>query len=173
MIVAGLRARLLHDSFQNLVEEALALLGWFDTDRAHKPVRFFHEPVDWDQAIVFNSMVVVARSRITDYIEVGSNLTQDSVTVGVDIYGESESFTLDIANDVKDILRGRLTPAASRGTFEILDLQLATPVPIGHAVITNVRATRVPPQIGQVYTRHWFGVDATVLDTYYDAGETP
>jgi hypothetical protein len=173
VLAGGLRARLLHDSVLTLVEAGLGALGWFDTGRAHQPVQFIPAPVDWDQAIAFNSLVVSSRSRVSDYVETGSNLTGDTVIIGIDFYGESESLAIDLANDIGDLLRGRLPGGTSAGgTLPILDLRLATPVPTGYATVTDVRVTRIPAQLNRAYTRHWFAVDATIADDY-ETSEAP
>jgi hypothetical protein len=167
--IGGLRARLLHDSLQEAVKDGITALGWFDPGRSHRPIQFLNAPAAWDSEITANSMVVTARSRITDWVEVGSALSQDLVVMGVDIYGETDSFTSHIANDVRDLLRGRLPVGPQRGSLAILDYRMATPTPLGHAVITEVRVTRVRPQTNRPYSLFWFGVDVELLDTYYDS----
>lgn len=168
-LVGGLRARLLHDSVQNAVKDGLQVLGWFDPGRAHRPIEFLNEPADWDREITANSMAITTRSYVPDWIEVGSLLTQDTVVLDIDIYGETDSLVMHLANDIRDLLRGRLDIGPQRGSLPILDFQMATPVPIGHAVITDVRVTRLRPQVNRPISLHWFGVDIELFDTYYSS----
>lgn len=169
-VVGGLRARLLHDSLQETIHDGLTSLGWFDVSRAHRPIQFLPEPVEWDREITANSMVVTARTRDTSWMEVGSNLSQDTIVMGVDIYGESDSFATHIANDVRDLLRGRLPMGPQLGVLAIMDYRMATPAPIGAALIGTVATTRIRPQVNRPHTLFWFGVDVELLDTYYDSG---
>jgi hypothetical protein len=170
--VGGLRARYLHDSLQAAIRDGLDQLGWFDPGRSHRPVVFLPEPVDWDSEIRQNTLVVTTRTRQTRPHEVGSNLSRDLVAVGVDVYGESEALASHLTNDIRDLLRGRLPVGPQRGALPILDFMMATPVPIGSAVIADVRASRLAPQGSRAYTSFWFGIEAELFDTYYDASET-
>jgi hypothetical protein len=173
--VGGLRARLLQDSVQQFIENSLIAFGWFDAGRSHGPIEFVATPIDWSRVIQYNAITVSTRSRSADEDEVGSNLTQRTVFVNVDIYAESESLAVDLSNDVRDLLRGRLPGGATNGSLPILDYRMATPDAVGHATVIEVRATRVPTQTvsTQPHTKHWFGVDATLLDHYYDSSEAP
>lgn len=172
-VIGGLRARLLQDSLRLVLDNGLADLGWFNPNRTHKPLRFLPEPQDWDHPIAFNSMVVSTRSRSTEEIEVGSHFNQDTARVTVDIYAENDSLALDLANDIRDLIRGRLPLGLINGTFSILDLRMATPTALGYARIGEVRMTRVAPQPTSPHSLYWFGVDVDVHDYYYDSGESP
>lgn len=172
-VVGGLRARFLQDSFQLLVLDGLTSLGWFDPGRQHLPLVFLGEPQDWDKPVEFNTMVVTTRSRETEDAEVGSNFNRDQIRISVDLYVESDSLAVDLANDIRDLLRGRLEQGPIWGGFEILDLRMATPTAVGRAVIHDVRATRLPPKAAQPYSLFMWGVDAVVGDYYYSGGETP
>jgi hypothetical protein len=168
-VIGGLRSRLLHDSVQNTIEAGLAVLGWFDPGRSHRHIEFLTKPAEWDREITANSMVITARSRVTDWVELGSLLSQDMVVIGVDIYGESDSFVFHIANDIRDLMRGRLPVGPQRGSLPIMDYRMTTPMPIGHAAVTDVRATRVRPQVNRAYSLFWMGVDIELLDVYYSS----
>lgn len=173
MIVGGLRARLLHDSLQLMVQDGLTALGWFDAGRSHLPIRFVRESLDWDEPVTFNLLIVSTSSRKTGFVEVGSDLSEDTVTVSIDIYAQNDSVATDLTNDVRDLLRGRLDNGAMNGSMPILDLRMATPVAVGNAILMDVRATRMPSKATAAYARHWFGVDVNVIDTYYDSSEAP
>lgn len=172
-VVGGLRARFLQDTFQGIVRDGLTQLGWFAAGRHHKPLVFLAEPQDWDQPVEFNSMVVTTRARSDRDAEVGSNFTSDAVRLTVDLYVEGDSLGLDLANDIRDLLRGRLGFGPVWGGFEILDLRMATPTAVGRAVVQDVRATRLPPKIGLPFTLYMFGVDADIIDHYYSEDESP
>lgn len=171
-IVGGLRARFLHDSAQEAIRAGLTALGWFDPGRSHRPIEFLTKAANWDEEIAANSMVVTTRSRLTDWVEVGSTLSQDMVVVGVDIYGESDSLAMHLGNDVRDLMRGRLSVGPRRGSLAILDFRMPTPGQIGYAVVTDVRLTRVRPQVNRPHSLFWLGVDIELFDTYYGSGFT-
>jgi hypothetical protein len=172
-VVGGLRSRFLHDSLQNAVQDGLQALGWFDPSRAHRPIQFLAEPAEWDREIAANSMVVTTRSQATDWVEVGSLLHTDTVMMGIDIYGESDSFATHISNDVRDLLRGRLPLGPQLGMLPIYDYRMATPAVIGAALIADVVVTRVRPQVNRPHSLFWFGVDVELHDSYYDSGALP
>lgn len=166
-VVGGLRARYLQDSITFLITNGLAQLGWFDTDRAHLPLRFVPAPFDWNQPVDFNLLTVSSISRRATYIEVGSDLTEDNVSMTVDIYGETESFGIDVANDIRDLLRGRLPGGAIGGVADIFDLALSPPPIIGYATIDEPRVACQPTKLASARAIHWFTVDFNALDTYY------
>jgi hypothetical protein len=168
-VIGGLRARLLHDSVMDTIKSGLGALGWFDPGRSHRPIEFFATPQEWDREITANSMVITARSRVTDWVEVGSNLSRDTVVIGVDIYGDTDSLVMHLSNDVRDLMRCRFPFGPENGSLAILDFQMATPVPIGYAAIADVRVTRLRPQINRPFSQHWFGVDIELYDTYYSS----
>jgi hypothetical protein len=170
-VVGGLRARLLHDSLQTVVEDGLKELGWFDAARSHRPIQFLAESAEWDQEISANSIVITARSRDVQWMEVGSNLHQDNVVMGVDIYAESDGFAVHVSNDIRDLLRGRLPFGPQLGAMAIMDYRQATPTPLGYALISDVRVTRVRPQVNRPHSLFWFGVDVELFDTYLDSSD--
>lgn len=171
-VTAGLRARLITDSIRSLIEDGLDALGWFDSNRSHLPIVFHAEPPAWDQALVYNTMVLSVRSRSSTFVEVGSTFIDDSTHLGIDLYVENASLGVELANDIRDVLRGRLDPGAARATATIFDLRQPTPPEIGYVTISDVRAIRVPPEVNLAYTAHWFGVEFLVSDHYYEGDET-
>ena len=173
MIPGGLRARYLHDSLVHLIHTGLADQGWFDPARSHAPITFLFEPVPWNEPVEPNTLTVGPRSREGSYVEVGTNLTTDVVAFSIDFYAVGDSIGVHVTNDIRDILRGRIGTNTNLGGFPIYDLNQATPPTIGHAIVSDVTASRLPTRFGQEYTRHWYAVDAVVEDTYYSSEDLP
>jgi hypothetical protein len=167
-VVGGLRARLLHDSLFAVIEDGLDILGWLDPDRSHRPIRFQAEPPSWNQPVEPNVIALQVASVDTDEVEVGSWLTTDTAVVYVNVYAESDSFGLDISNDLRDLLRGRL-PSDGTGTFAIYDYRNATPPVVGHFSVRDVSALRNLSVTEDAWTRHWFRVRCEIQDTYYSS----
>lgn len=173
MIPGGLRARFLHDSFTQLVEDGLHDQGWFNPGRSHTPLTFLYEPVPWNQPVELNTLMVGTRNRETGFVELGTNLTTDTVAISIDFYADGDSIGIHLTNDIRDILRGRLGSGSHLGTFHVFDFNQATPVVIGAAHVAQVSTTRLPVRAGQEYTRHWYAVDTLVEDTYYSSEDLP
>lgn len=163
-IVGGLRTRLIRDSYRNLIVNCLTELGWFDTDRRHKPIHVVDRPAKWDTPIATNGLVVSLESRRGEDAELGSIATIDTWTSYVDFYAESDDVGLALTGDVREILRGRF-PALERTdpSFAIMDYTQATPVAVGTIQITNVmddRARNFP----NPWQAHWFVITANLED---------
>lgn len=167
MIVGGLRARLLHDSLYHLVVDGLTELGWLDPNRTHRAIRVLAKPTRWDVPIEPNVIAFDRESVNVREFEVGSHLTEDTIVTYVEIYAQSDSLGTDLSNDIRDMLRGRLTTAALHGTFPIYDYRHATPPVIGYAAIDEVRAMRNAAIAEETWVRHWFRVYCEILDTYF------
>lgn len=165
-VVGGLRARLIHDSLSDVITYGLGAQGWFDTGRAHQPIKVLHGPHTWDVPVDYNALVIITQTVDNDEIEVGSNLTLDSSTHTVELYAESDSLGLELANDIRDVLRGRL-PGTHLGSLPILDFRQATPIPLGYAVVDDVRVQRVVDQVPEAWARHVFTVRIVLHDIYY------
>lgn len=166
-VVGGLRARFLHDSLTAVLENGLAGLGWFDSGRSHQPFRFLHGPHTWSVPITFNAIVVTNQTTEADEIELGSNLTANSTEITIDLYAQNDSLGVHVANDMRDLLRGRLPGGAEREMLPILDYRLATPIPIGHATVLDVRLQRSTDQVPEEWSRHVFSLSVVLEDTYY------
>lgn len=166
-LVGGLRSRFIHDSFTAVLQLGLAYQGWFDTGRSHKPIRFLHGPHPWDVPVDFNVIVVTTQNMTVEWVEVGSNLTTSEILIDADLYAESESLGVEVANDMREIIQGRLPGGATRGTFPILDFRQATPSPIGYASVDDVILRRVVDQVPEEWARHVFQLHTTIQDTYY------
>ena len=171
-VVAGIRHRLLHDSFRALVTQGLTLLGWFEPGRAHKPVVVVEKPPHWNDPIAPNTVAVDFVGSDTYETELGSRLTSDVITGYVEIYAQDDSFGLHMANDVRDWLRGRLQATPSGVNYPIYDYRQPTPGVLGYMDIRNVSALRNVAQSPDVWMRHWYRVRCEITDTY-SAAEGP
>lgn len=169
-IVGGLRARLIKDSFFYMLEGRLTALGWFDSGRQHLPVNMLAMPRNWDQPIEFNTLAVSAEDVNDTESEMGSNLAEDRWTVYVDFFAEDDSVGADLANDVRDILRGKMPSiGASRAVLDVYDYRQATPPVIAYVDIENVlldRARNFP----RPWQQHWYAIRCDLVDEYYDDG---
>jgi hypothetical protein len=167
-ITGGLRTRFIHDSLTAVLKNGLAAQGWLDADRRHQPLQFLHGPHHWDVPVAYNAIVITNQSIDNDDdIELGSTLSTDRHAVSVDLYAESESLGLEVGNDMRDLLRGRLPGGADFGVFPILDFRLPTPAAIGYATVIDVRIQRSIVQVPEEWVRHVYTVATTIGDTYY------
>lgn len=148
-------------------------LGWFDTGRSHKPLRFLAEPLEWDEPITANSMVISTKRRSTEFVEVGSGLSTDTVTMAIDLYTDTDTMANHLANDIRDLLRGRLGIGPVNQSIPILNLGMATPVAIGNAQIGAVSVVRIAPIANRPHLLHWQTVFVDLTDSYYDSSESP
>jgi hypothetical protein len=167
MIVGGLRARLVRDSFSELVQQGLTALGWFDPGRSHRPVTMVAKPKHWTVPVKANTITVDFTGSTVEEWEVGSPLTQDTAIAYVEVYAENDSVGLHIANDIRDWLRGRLQATPVNVTFPIYDYRLGATAPIlGYMDIRNVHALRNTAISNELWLRHWFRVRCEIRDTY-------
>jgi hypothetical protein len=165
-IVGGLRLRLLRDSLHHLIDDALDERGWYDPDRQHRPVNFLAHPLPWNVPVEPNVISLEIQGTTVAEAETGSFLSTDTITAFVDIYAENDSFGVDISNDIRDILRGRLGQNEG-GTVPLYDYRNATPPVIGHIAITDIRALRNSAMAQELWQRHWFRVRCEIQDSYY------
>ncbi len=167
-VAGGLRSRLIRDSLQMMVRESLDARGWFDPDRRHEPLKFVTEYADWDIPIAFNSIVISISDTNDDPVELGSNLTEDSIDVYIDFYAESDTLGIDVIHDVRDILRGKLSVIGrTRSSLDVYDLTLATPVVIFKCEIEDVVVDRATG-FNRPHLKHWWSARCTLLDTWTD-----
>lgn len=171
-LVGGVRTRMIQDSFRNMIVDGLTDLGWFDTNRKHRPIRIIDRPNKWDDPIEFNSMVISLEDRDDSYGEMGSNYMIDTWTAYIDFYAESDPLGMQVQGDVRDILRGKI-PSIGRtdSCFDVYDYRMATPVAFTTVQINNVvddRARNFP----NAWQAHWFVVRAELEDDFLDEEDT-
>jgi hypothetical protein len=142
-IEGGLRARLIRDSFEELVRETLQARGWFDSGRAHLPINLLSAPAAWDQPIEYNSLAVVVEDVTDEEGELGSNLMIDSWTAYADFFAENEQVGIHLIHDIRDSLRGKIPSIGRTGAImPVYDFTLATPVVAFYCNIENVITDR-------------------------------
>lgn len=166
-IAGGLRARLVQDSLSRFVVDGLTSLGWLDPGRRHLPVRVVAKPPRWDEPVVANAIALSFEMADLDDLELGSALTRTSAAATFDLYVESDSLAVDLANDIRDLLRGRLR-SPRHGVIELVDWSQATPVTFGYATVSDVRVHRPVALASQDWRRHWVQVTCVVDDDYTD-----
>lgn len=168
VVVGGLRTRLIFMSFQEMLRAGLYDLGWFDTGRKHQPINFIVRPPDWTEAVDFNSIAVTLEDVADDDVELGSNLTDDSWTVSVDIYCEKDSVGLSLIGDIRDIIRGKMPSIGRTGpTLPVFDYLAATPSEIFSCGIENVTVDRAR-NFPKAWQQHWWAARCDLIDTYGD-----
>lgn len=165
--LGGLRARLIRDSLEELVRSGLTARGWFAAGRYHSPIQVVSEPNDWDEPITVNSIAISGGDLVDDDIELGSSACEDRWTYYVDFYGENESIGLDVATEIRDILRGKL-PSIGRSApvMSVLDFRQATPTALFSCDLENIFVDR-GRGFSQPWLRYWFSVRVEIVDQHY------
>lgn len=163
----GLRARLLRDSFRNMIEAGLMEIGWFDAGREHRPVRLTAAPVKWDVPIEPNLIAVSTMSTEDFDIELGSDAARTVIPFFIDVLAESEAVGEQLSGDIRDVVRGRFPSVGRvRATFDIFDYRQATASPIGYCVISDVNGERQATRVERAYSANWFTITCNVEDYY-------
>jgi hypothetical protein len=163
--LGGLRARLVRDSLVLVFDGALNDLGWYDTDRRHRPVRLTIEAIPLSEPIEPNLIMLTVRRGSNEPVEIGSDLSTSRSQILVDIFAEDESLGEHLWGDIRDVLRGRIGSTLS--SFPILDLRQSTPTILGYAQLFDVSAARLWAQVEASWQRRWFRVEAFMDDTYF------
>jgi len=165
--VGGLRARLIKDNLFNLIEDSLTTVGWFAAGRQHDAVTVVPEPLDNLIEITPNKVGIEFKTVSEVNVEIGSNMSDNTWLVFVDVMGESYDIGLHLATDVKDILTGhfnsigRVTP-----TLIVLDLTLATPVSFTTCHISELEMEK--DESNQEHKKYWWTIAFNLEDTYTD-----
>lgn len=170
-VVGGLRARLVRDSLYRTVEDGLRLLGWFDPARGHAPVNMRSTPVDDDEELPPNTLVLVDEDTAAPVeAELGSNLAEHAWAFVLDFYAEDPTLGLHLIRDVRDLLDGRM-PSIGRGraSFEVRDWTQSPAPVLFRCEIEDVEVDRGRAGPAR-WQRHWFGCAFDVVDRYGDDG---
>jgi hypothetical protein len=164
VIEGGLRARLIWDSFYELVRSTLDDRGWFDTGRRHAPIVLTYEPQKWDDPIEVNTVAIVGGDITDEEMELGSNLTEDRWIFYVDFFAESEAVGLDLITDLKESFRGKL-PSIGRTSSRLAvhDYRQATPEILFYCDLENVLVDR-GRDFPKPWLRFWHTVRVDVVD---------
>ena len=164
-VVGGKRLRLIKQGFAETVRQALDDLDWFDPGRKHKPIRFTTEEAPRSEEVLPNLVAVSTEDVVGEEIELGSGLEENRWDFYVDIYAENEALGLELAGDVRDVLRGKI-PSIGRGIphVDVLDYRLATPTHLFYVQIEDVDMVR--PKVAGPAKSSIHIVACTVVDTY-------
>lgn len=168
-IVGGARTRLIRDSVYHCIKDSLAALGWFDEGRYHQPINFLPKPLPNLEEIKINSMALYA-SDLAEYdVELGSTLVETSWTMYCDFYAESDALGMDVINDVRDILMGRM-PSIDRRfpTITVYDYRQATPTEAFVVQIDDCMIDR-GPEMPKPQDKFWYTCRFDVIDSYSGA----
>lgn len=164
----GVRDRLIRDAVATVIKAGLEELGWFDTGRQNRVVRWRDEPVTGvDEEVPLNTITCSSEDMRPTEIEVGTLLTEDRWEFWVDFYGESEAVAKQVVGDVRDLLRGK-HPSIGR-TAPVIPVYDVTqePVPaepVFYLEVEDVETDRAR-NTSKPFEQFWFSVDFTVVDT--------
>jgi hypothetical protein len=166
--VGGLRDRLIRDSVWHAVDDALRALGWYQPHPSRLPVSFIPTPLPLDVEVPLNTLALGDMASVPTDAELGSDLTEFSWDMHVDVYGENDDVSLHLAGDVAAALAGRM-PSIGRGrpVVDVWDYSLATPVIVFGVEIEDVRQAKAH-DFPQPWLRFWRSVTFVVIDTYGD-----
>lgn len=171
IIVGGLRRRLIKDNLELLLNDCLDSLGWFDTNRQHKPVSLVGTMVENSTEIKPNLVSISAEVVTNTEMEMGSGLEENRWTFYIDIYAENEDVGLHLAGDIYDIIRGKMSSVGRSTTeFVVLDLTQATPSELFYCDIDNIDIARSRDWT-KAYSRYWWTIGLDVLDYYNSEAE--
>lgn len=166
--VGGLRARLIKDSLYNMLHQALEDLGWFDSGRYHKPLRFPATPVDPMTKVDLNTVALGELGTIDTDAEMGSYLTERAWSMYVDVFAENDTVGLHLARDIQDILQGRFNSIGrTRPALDVYDYTQATPTLIFVCQFDLVSIDRAQ-SFTDAWQRNWYSVAILLLDVYTD-----
>lgn len=165
-IVGGIRSRLIRDSIYHCLYDSLDALGWFDTDRRHRPIVFTGRSYENDEEIQLNTISLSDEDLSEFPLELGSTAAEIHWDYWIDFYAEDDSIGKHLINDVRDILGGRMA-AIDRddSSVAVLDYRLATPVPVFSVQIEDL-AVQKAHNFPKPFQRHWYGCSFTVFDYY-------
>lgn len=170
-VVGGLRARFIHDSFVAMITDALAARSWFDSDRRHLPIVVTTQPYGWDEPIPVNTVTISGEDSVSADAELGSTASDDTWTFYIDFYAENEALGMDVAHDIRDILRGKI-PSVGRGRpdLTVLDWREDPPTPLFKCQLEDIVMDRARG-FTRPFERYWYAVRCDVVDENYDVEE--
>lgn len=166
----GIRLRLIKDSFYQMVKDSLEARNWFAAGRRHSPVEFVRDRLDPSVQILPNKIALATDDIIGYEAELGSDLRENIWAFTLDIYAENDDLGLELAGELRDILRGKMRSIGrTTPTFSVMDYSLATPVPIFTCEIEDAEFGRINDN-PKPYNKFWWRVICDVID-YYDNDE--
>jgi hypothetical protein len=158
--VGGSRARFVYDSLFAVLYSGLQALGWFNStiydtppgNRKNHPVTLLPKQLGWDEKIALNTIAFVPENRHSEPAEIGSYFEENAWVFYLDIFGESEAVSLQLAVDMIDILKGKFTLIGrSNGpTVDVCDGSQPGHYKIGYVELDHLTTNRAP-----TYTQRW------------------
>lgn len=173
MYVGGLLYRLILDNALLHLESGLDALGWFSPNRSHAPVKVYPEPVEYDQTVQPNAICFSFEDIFEEDVEMGSNLSEHSMQLFIDVYGENRAVGLHLAGDVKDLLQGRFSSIGfDKASFPVYDLSdtTATPPLLFYCYIENLEFNR-SRFANRPFEKYWWEIACDLVHTYRDDSE--
>ena len=171
MYSGGLRIRLINDNLISFVRDGLTDLGWFETDRHHKPVSVINEGLNWEEEAEPNIVAVTAEHVQEFEAEMGSNLADHTWQFYVDVYGESESVALHLATDIRDMLSGRMSSIGyTKPSLNVYDRTQATPPLIFTCDIEDIEMDKSRFE-AKPFRYSWWVIAFTISDQYGDESD--
>jgi len=107
--VGGFRYRLIHESLFQMISDSLDQLGWFDGQPGRENVRIVPEALPLQVEIPLNTIALVDLDMSDTDDEMGSNLSETRWTFYVDFYAADKSIGIHLINDVRDIMKGKMS----------------------------------------------------------------
>jgi hypothetical protein len=96
--------------------------------------------------------------------ELGSNMSRSAYAFFVDVYAESGPLGRMLANDIRDLIKGR-HGGRSYETFALYDFRTATPTQIDYLPVERVSVFK-EDAITKPWQKHWYSVRFDVVDHY-------
>lgn len=165
--VGGFRYRLIHESLYRMIEDALDQLNWFDGQPGRENVRMVPEPLPLQVEIPMNTIALVDLDMVDDDDELGSDLSEVRWTFYVDFYAADKSIGIHLINDVRDILKGKMSAIGRTSpNFGVYDYDLATPTIVFYCEIEDVMVDKAD-STPQPWLKNWYTCRFDVVDNYY------
>ena len=185
-ITGGQRARYVRDSVWFAVIDGLNRLGWMDAGRFHQPLVFNHALDEGDTEVPLNTVALADLDVSEESAEMGSQEARRTRIMYVDFYAESQVIGQHFANDVADLLAGRMaTVGYDSPTIALYDWSTATTgtLELLTASQVNIANLTIPSeQIGWLdiedvfidrssdssvaHRKYWYAVRFDVIDQY-------
>lgn len=149
-----------------MLEGSIDALGWFDAGRNHLPLQFLPTSVDDRDAVTLNTATLSDWDANEEYDELGSLMSDFRTTYYVDFYPENDAIAIHFAQDIKDILGGRISAIGrERPDLEVFDYSQATPTSLFFVQLENPVIDR-PTVFERPWMRYMRSIRFDVVDTY-------
>lgn len=116
----GFNLRLINDNILRLTNEFLDANNWFESGMAYSPVVVIDSPLENEELIEPNMVAVTLEDIHLSDVEIGSTLTDQNITVVIDILAENTSIGIHLSGDLMVYFQ-------SLYNFSVVDLSQATP----------------------------------------------